>query len=544
MHITQRRNFAILLSSTLSLLLQAAMVQATQPSAATTAERIDRLIAEEVFDEQTELAPISDDETYLRRVWLDVVGDIPPPETLIAFVLDPSPDKRAQAVQELLESPHYGQNWARYWRDVIYFRALSDPARRAERVIEAELAEYFNNDRGWDQIAQEFITARGDIMEYGTTAIFAAQDGLTEETAAEMSRIFLGIQIQCAQCHDHPYDRWEREQFHELAAFFPRTGVRPVRGLTKRSFEVFSQDQFRPNRRNNNDARPNAEHRMPDLTDPSAPGTEMQPKFFLTGASLSAGAPDRERRATVAQWFTDNEWFATAVVNRMWAELVGEGFYDPVDDIGPDRQATAPQAVALLSKKFAESGYSLKWLTQTIMATEAYQREARPRRSSLEAPFAANVPQRLRSDQLFNALLSALDIDEAAISPDPGTYNPRRRNTRPPRTHFGEVFGYDPSVSRQEVVASIPQLLLMMNSSDIHQYIPAIRSNLLENLLEEIPEDRQLVEELYLRCLSRQPTEEEIQLALEHGKPLLKRKHGFEDLLWALVNSAEFQHRR
>ena len=182
-------------------------------------------------------------------------------------------------------------------------------------------------------------------------------------------------------------------------------------------------------RRANPDAqnrRGKPEHYMPNLDDPAAQGTRMQPKFFLTSAELPFGTPDAERRRTVADWMTANPWFATALVNRTWGELVGEGFYEPIDDIGPERTPSAPKAVEFLSRRFADSGYDVKWLFRVICATEAYQRESRPRRNVDGTPFVANVAQPLRSDQLYNALLTATDSDESEQ-----TLN-RNRRGRPP----------------------------------------------------------------------------------------------------------------
>ena len=529
----------------MALVLPQSTISIAAPSTSRIAKRVNQAIAQDVFSESTQLAPHTDDATYLRRVYLDLIGDIPSPEAVVAFLLDPAEDKREQVVQDLLASPHYGQNWARYWRDVVFFRAQEDRAKIAANAMVADMAQQLNDNTRWDRIATEFITASGDVREDGHTAIIMAQDGRTEETTAEVSRIFLGIQIQCAQCHDHPYDRWKREQFHELAAFFPRIGVRNVRDMTKRSFEVYSNDRFRGRQRrnNNNDRRPEAEHRMPDLDQPEVPGKVMQPKFFLTSATLPPGARDAERRAQLAQWLTDNEWFAIAIVNRLWSELVGEGFYEPVDDIGPDRESLSPAAVKLLAKKFEESGYDLKWLLATICQTDAYQRESRPRRGPTETPLVANVPQRLRSDQLFNALYTALDIEEPETTPSGyGAVNARRRNR--PRDQFDQLFGYDPSSSRESVSATIPQSLALMNAYEINRYVRANKTNLLADLLQEIPEDETLVVELYLRCLSREPSDDELARALAYRDEVSKRGEAFEDLLWALINSAEFQHRK
>jgi hypothetical protein len=523
---------------------------AGEPSPAQTASQVDQLIAEEVFDDTTKLAPRVSDATFLRRAWLDIVGDIPTPEHVTAFLLDPDPDKRGRVVRELLDDPQYGQNWARYWRDVILVRRLEDRAAIVGNPLVVTLTEKFNENESWDKIAAEFITATGDVKDNGATAIQMAQDGRTEETAAEMSRVFLGIQIQCCQCHDHPYDSWKREQFHEFAAFFPRIAVRPVQTPTRRSFEVVADDgPDRPQRNPNAEGRRGqAEHYMPNLDDPAARGTRMQPKFFLSSAKLDFGTRDTERRAAIARWMTKNPWFATAFVNRMWAELVGEGFYEPIDDIGPERTPSAPMAVELLSRRFAESDYDMKWLIQTICATEAYQRESRPRREVDGTPFVANVAQPLRSDQLYNSLLTASDSEELAQAT-----NPRRRpqmmgpyaRAATVRTQFETTFGYDPSDPRETVTSSIPQALAMMNGMRINLAVRAVgRDTVLGRLLDEIGDNKSLVEELYLRTLSREPTDEEMQTAIEFVRRARNRPAAFEDLFWALLNSSEFAHRR
>jgi Protein of unknown function (DUF1549)/Protein of unknown function (DUF1553) len=531
----------------------AAISANAKPGAEQTARHVDRLIAEEVFTAETELAPRVNDATFLRRAWLDIVGDIPTPEHITAFLLDPDEGKRRLVVRELLADPQYGQNWARYWRDVILLRRLEDRAAIVSNPLVVSLTEKFNANEPWDKIAAEFITAKGDVRENGTTAIQMAQDGRTEETTAEISRIFLGIQIQCCQCHDHPYDSWKREQFHELAAFFPRIAVRQVQSPIKRSFEVVADDRPPGRRRPNANAegrRGEPEHYMPDLNDPTARGTRMQPKFFLTAAELPFGSTDAQRRGAIAQWMTHSPWFATALVNRMWAELVGEGFYEPIDDIGPERTPSAPKAIEFLSRRFAESGYDIKWLFQVICATEAYQRECRPRRDTAGAPFIANVAQPLRSDQLYNALLTAADADEAEQTVN---RNRRRRPQAMPaygqmatvRQQFESTFGYDPSDPRETVTSSIPQALAMMNGVRVNLAVRAgDQESVLGRLLREVNDDSAVVEELYLRTLSREPSDEELDVAIEFCRSTQNRSAAFEDLFWALLNSSEFSHRR
>jgi hypothetical protein len=548
------RCFGLAIFFSLVLLGAAVATAAAPPGSQQTAQRVDRLLAEELFKSESNLAPRADDATFLRRVWLDIVGDIPTPEHVTAFLLDPSADKRERVVRELLANPQYGQNWARYWRDVIFSRKLEARADIASNAMVADLTKQLNENVGWDKIATAFITATGDVKENGATAIQMAQDGRTEETTAEMSRIFLGIQIQCAQCHDHKTDRWKREQFHELAAFFPRIGVQPVQSPTRNSFQVVFNDRPIAQRRGNPDnanRRGRPEHFMPDLEHPTAAGTEMRPKFFLTNKSLPLGTPDAVRRGTLAEWFTDNPWFATALVNRMWGELVGEGFYEPIDDMGPDRTPNGKKSVEFLSRNFADSGFDVKWLFRVICATEAYQRESRPRRGTDGTPFAANVAQPLRSDQMFNALLTAADLTEAEVSAGPrgrrggpGQAGPRRGGGGG-RQLFEATFGYDPSDPRETVSGSIPQALAMMNGPRINQAARAqTRGTALGQLVDEIIDDEALVVELYLRTLSREPTVDEMKTSLAFRKTVIQRPAAFEDLFWALLNTAEFSHRR
>jgi hypothetical protein len=512
-----------------------------------TAQRTDELLAKETFGGSQgsphEPAPRADDQTFLRRLTLDLVGHPPTPEEITAFSLDVSADKRVAAVERLLAKKEFGENWARYWRDVIMYRRSEDRALLVTPALVQFLTDAFNDDPYWDKIARRFVTATGDVREVGSTAIIMAQMGVPEDTTAEISRIFLGIQIQCAQCHNHPTDRWKREQFHELAAFFPRIAVRPVKEGERRSFAVISVDRDRPNRPDK-PKRGSLEHHMPDLNHPDEEGKLMKPVFFVTGQRLETGLSDQERRGKFADWMTSrtNRWFAKAFVNRLWSELVGHGFYEPVDDLGPDRACSAPHTLDYLTEHFIGSRYDVKWLFRVIMATEAYQRQSRSRGASEGAPFVASCTQRLRGDQLYNSLVEVLGIDEG-----PRTKAPRNIKgvMADPRGRVNVAFGYDPSERRDEIAGSVPQALLLMNAPEINAAISAKRPGTsLSKLLAEIPENQALVEELYLRCLAREPKQTELQTCLDHVRVTGTRGDAFEDILWSLVNSTEFLNRK
>ncbi len=541
-----RRRFHVFVIPLGLVLATSATTRAAGPKPTVVAKQIDQLLAEELALSPSELAPAVNDTTFLRRVYLDLLGTIPSPEEVRAYVADDLPRKRRRLVNELLKRPEYGVSQARYWRDVILSRRLEDRAIVVGPALVEDLAQWINDGEPWDAIARRFITATGTASENGETAIFVAQDGRTEEIAAEVSRIFLGVQIQCAQCHDHPWDEWKREQFHELAAFFPRVGMRPIRDARPLDLMVNVADRpdrtrFRTGANLNRRGRP--EHYMQDLEKPDEVGERIEPKFFLTSLELPAGTRDADRRAELANELTQTDWFATALVNRYWSELVGEGFYEPIDDLGPGRESLAPGAADRLAGAFADSGYDLRWLHKTILATDAYQRESRPRRTPDEKPFTASVAQPLRGDQLFDSLLAALEVDESRLRGLGGGRGGYGIAT--PRLGFNAAFGYDPSEPRSTIQATIPQALARMNTPQLNLAVQALPMTVVGRLQREHGNDvEEITSELYLRTLSREPTAEELATVNDFADEATWSGAAMEDLMWALLNSAEFAHRR
>jgi hypothetical protein len=517
------------------------------------AAETDRLLRAEVpYANVVKVAPPRiDDERFLRRASLDTIGRLPTPEEVTAFALDPATDKRAHIVNKLLADPRYGQNWGRYWRDVIMYRKTEERQQFLVGIpLESYLGESFNANKTWNQLATEFITAQGGANENGACGLIVAQQGQPEEIVGEVSRIFLGVQIQCAQCHDHPTDRWTREQFHQLAAFFPRVASQPSRpaanrqmlpGITVTVIDSAPPVAFRGPM--NMRFRGTLEHRMSDPKNPQAEGRLMQPVLFATGDSLPTGTPDAERRGSLARWITaeDNPFFAKAFVNRIWSELTGEGFYQPIDDIGPDRNATAPRTLTYLAGEFAKSDYDVKWLFRVIMATDMYQLPSAPRRGPEDPPMQHNVAQRLRADQVFDNLLLVLEVSEPA--PPTGAVGPAARLAAGPRRQFATTFGYDPSARRDEIQSSIPQALTIMNSPLIAGALRGTGNTMLARKLAAIKDDPLLVQELYLQVLGREASQSELTTCLQFVKQVNNRTEAFEDILWGLVNSAEFLHR-
>ena len=463
-------------------------------------------------------------------------------------------------------------------------------------------------NRSWDKIVTKLITATGDVREEGATGLIFAQQGDPKEIAAEVSRIFLGIQIQCANCHDHPTDAWQREEFHQMAAFFPRVRVRPLRGDGARSWEVVAFDQSGRNPReiaNNpeklielfdknkdgkisknetkgkdrfakvfnrmvsvgdkdgdkalslkelkelpkpggNRRNSNTEYYMSDLQDPTSKGTLIQPVFFVNKAKPEEGLKDADRRAKLAEFVTDTEnpWFAKAYVNRIWSEMLGRGFYAPVDDMGPYRDADHEQAITLLSEAFVANKYDTQWLFRTIASTDAYQRKisGQAGEEEIDYPiaFACATPTRLRSEQIFASIMELAGIEEDKKTPT--RTRPGQRND--PKSQFTRLFGYDPSTPQDDITGTIPQSLFMMNSGIIEQLISTKGNGPLARITRKFSKDKDAISELYLLVFSREPSEKEIKICTEYLAKTENRNEAFEDIMWGLVNSSEFISKR
>jgi hypothetical protein len=500
---------------------------------------------------RTQASPLVGDEAFVRRVYLDVAGKLPTPEQIEGFCAESAPDKRARLVEALLASPDYARNWARYWRDVFQFHASNtNPIQVRFPVLEDWLADQLARNAPWDEVATALITASGRNDTSGPANFLMAHSAQPVELAGEVSRVFMGVQIQCAQCHDHPTDPWTRQQFHEFAAFF--AGLRQPRQVTppgQGQVPVFEVNVQRFPR-----------YTMPDLKDPQTQ-IPVPPRFFLasTEPPLASGLTTDQRRALAASFVTgqDNPWFARAFVNRIWYALIGAGFYNPVDDLGPTRSANAPEILETLASQWQQGGYDVRWLFRTILNTRTYQREVRSFGSPNQALFASNCPVRLRSDQLLNALAQALDLplDNPPGGPRMGARagqggaNPLamlyRQRLFNPRALFGVVFGVDPSTPNEDVLGTIPQALYLMNNPQLNRAINgSVKETVLGRILADNADDDAALEALYLRVLARRPSAREVEVCAGYRARVGNRTEAFEDILWNLINSTEFMSRR
>jgi Protein of unknown function (DUF1549)/Protein of unknown function (DUF1553) len=550
-----------------------------------TPAELDRLVERYLAknDPRIDPAPLTSDVEFVRRVYFDLAGVPPTPAQVVRFLGDKTRDKRSRLIESLLQSQQFAQNWARYWRDVIQFRATNQNRGQVRYdLLEEWLAEQFRQNRPWDEIATELITATGRVDENGAVSFALAHDAKPVELAGEVSRIFMGVQIQCAQCHDHKTDSWKQIQFHEFAAFFSGERARVVsRGMAGKLpvFEV--QSKGRPR------------YTMPDK-DNAARQIPVAPKFFLASSKNEPKLPlnleSPVRHALAASYVTgqDNPWFARAFVNRIWYVLMGESFYGAIDDIGPERTPKAPQVIETLADQWQKGGYDVRWLLRTITETRAYQRRVRSTANAAgKTVFASNCPSRLRSDQIVEGLVQALGLPDdlkfvpasarkgspgaaikgkgkrqqtaaiklasgkkaaeaAGLASAPvaskGLAKAVRRNG--PRVLFNALFGVDPSVPNEEVLGTIPQALFLMNSPLIQNRTQARPGTVLGEILATSPSPRAALDALYLRVLSRYPNAQEVKTCSSYISQVGNLPESFEDIYWSIINSTEFISRR
>ena len=498
---------------------------------------IDQLLTAELQRDQIQPAPLTADEQFIRRATLDLTGELPVPADVTEFVADRDPQKRAKLIDKLLDSDEYARHWARYWKDVIASRITDRRALLVAGAFEEWMFQQLKANRRWDQTARAIITAEGSARmdeptKNGAVFLLAGHRGPdgANERAAETSRIFLGIQIQCAQCHDHPSDQWKRVQFHELAAYFARLGERPVRdGRRLVGWNLVSQ--------------PRGEHEMPSKEDPKK--TFLTPPRFLDGSAPPPGVGDKERRQALADAVVSpsNYWFAGAFVNRLWGELMGQAFYQPVDDMGPKKEVVFAPVLTRLTGSFRASRYDIKTLFRDIMNTQAYQRQIRLNDASDQhLHFAAAYPTRLRPDALWQSLVNVLGkLERPGERRAPQGFYGQRLGFE---YFFKEAFDFDPSLKADEVEGSISQALLMMNNPFLNQRIQGRGTNLLGRILTAYPEDGEALGMVYLRTLARKPTDREMDKCRDYIAKAGNRTEAFEDILWSLLNSTEFQTKR
>ena len=491
---------------------------------------IDAVLAESWKKANVESAPLADDAEYLRRAYLDLIGKIPSVSRLQAFLDDSRPDKRARAVDELLHRGAHAQHFANIWRTSMLAGAQQNVTSDVLlRQFHTWLRLRFAVNMPYDRLVTELLIAPVDrdtrqanmmaARRFVPTpaAFFRANELKREQIAASTSRFFLGVQVQCAQCHDHPFSHWTRSEFWSLAAFFDTTAPGVAETL-----------------RTSTDS-PNA-IRIPDTE------ITVEPTFLDgTQPDWASGAGKRE---LLARWMTraDNPYFAKAAVNRLWDHFLGRGFVHPVDDLDPSNPPSHPELLSELARQFTLHHFDLNYLVRAITQCRAYQSTSRTGGSAdAERSHFARVPvRRMTADPLFNSIVPATGFREPRRIARPGAAVPE---TATAADEFRNRFS-DSAVPRTEAETSILQALALMNGKLVSDATNLETSETLLAIAEApFMDTAERVEMLFMATLTRAPMPDELaELAayVDDGGAAGDSKKALADVFWALLNSAEF----
>ena len=496
---------------------------AAPPTEAEMAAKIDARLAEVWAREKVEAAPPAEDADFLRRAWLDLCGTIPPlndPDGISGirqFLDSNDPDKRVRLIERLLARPSHATHFANVWKNVLLPQDAEVQRLGGEAGFQSWLRGQFADNVPYDMLIASLVLAQGQANQAGPALFFTSLQLKPEELAASTSRVFLGTQIQCAQCHDHPFDHWKKADFWGYAAFFAQL-QRPQQAQ-QIAFQV-------------SDAA-TGEVMIPGSSE------AVTPRFL--GGDTSGDDLGKSRRERLVQWLTwpENPFVARAAVNRVWALLFGRGLVHPVDDLGRHNASAHPELMSELAEYFVRSGYDLNRLVRTLTQTKAYQLSSRSPPGAEDRPelFARMSIKSLTAEQLYDCLLEAMRRRESA-SPAPPSALVLNRGLDATRQAFLMRFRA-PTQGATEYEGGIPQALTLMNGTNIRQATDLKQSDLLGALDAPFFTAAQKVEVLFLSTLSRPPRSEERAKFVAYVEQAGNRQ-ALGDVLWALLNSAEF----
>ncbi len=503
-------------------------------------QRINQAIQEQLDREKIPVSSLADDSEFLRRVYLDITGRIPTYEQTTAFLDSKQPDKRTRLIDELLGRQEYGLHFATVWRDLIVDRTPENSQVRQAYSWEfiTWLAEEFNKGKGWNETVTAMLTAEGESKKNPATMLVLANRMSNyprpPDLVSTTGRLFMGMQLRCAQCHDHPYvPEWKQDDFWGLAAFFSQVrdlamkpdGSSPDPSFFEKPNPDAKKETSYLNRAKREGFLPpliGAQISIPGQADLTKAARVARARFFLgTQPELSAEGPYRPR---LAAWLTapENPYFARAAVNRLWSHFFARGLVHPVDDMRPDQAASHPQLLDLLEKEFKTHGFNHKHLIRCICNSQAYQRTSRPlpKNASDRTLFSHQAIKLLSPDQTIDSLA-------IAVGRPPATGKNRDQMTTPFVTKEADA-------DATEFTHGIPQFLLQMNAGPANSP-PA----LLGKLTTKKPKE-EAVTALYLAALSRSPRPEELKRMLAYLDTEPNLNKGYSDIYWVLLNSAEF----
>ena len=472
--------------------------------------------------------PASDSQ-FLRRAYIDVIGRQPTSDEARDFLQDPNPEKRIALIDALLERPEYADNWANKWADLL----RPNPYRvgiKAVLSLDTWIRDAFRQNLPYDQFVRGVLTARGSNWKNGAVTIFRDRRE-PDEIVTMASQLFLGIRLDCAKCHQHPFEVYGQHDFYSFAAFFSRVGFKgtglspPISGGEETVLVKSSGDVKHP------------------LT-----GKALTPKI-LRGSEVPISEGDDPREKLVDWMVSDsNPTFAHVAVNRVWAELFGVGIVDPVDDLRATNPPSNPQLLDQLATHFRSIGFNQKELLKTILQSHTYALASEPNETNRgdHRNFSRHYRQRLRAEVLADAICDITETTQPYSGSPNGTRAMQLWTVRT-ESELLDAFGrpdpnQDPPCERIPE-STVVQALHLMNAPAIASKITDENGRAKRLAVSEMPPET-ILEELYLAIFSRFPEATELSdLAGEFGKPNNDRRKLVEDILWSMLNSPEFTHK-
>lgn len=491
------------------------------------------LVDEHVFAKLVELgippSPLCDDATFIRRSTIDITGRLPTVQETEAFLADADPAKRDRLVDRLVDSPEYAEAFANLWSAVLRNKRRNGNDVPYTYRFHAWIRRSLQENVPYDQFVRSVLTATGDPETHPPVAWYREVSTTTAQLE-DTAQLFLGMRLACAKCHHHPFEQWSQKDYYSFEAFFTQVEMK--------------SSKFNP-QANMRDA-VSVKAISPQSTDPRS-GEKLPPAGL--GAEPLDVPPYEDARHELVDWMTspENPYFAKALVNRYWKRFFGRGIVDPEDDLRVTNPPSNPALLDALAKSFVESGYDLKQLVRLLAKSNAYQLSSVPTEANAndKRNFSSFYPRRLAAEVLYDAINQTAEAEanfggaipqgtRAVALPDNGFDN-----------YFFQVFGKPEAESACEcersAEANLSQSLHLLNSSDVQGRLQNGEGRALR-LSQETERDLDAkIRELYLAAFSRTPTTEEAQFVRDKVASYTDQRQAWEDVLWALLNSKEFQ---
>jgi hypothetical protein len=503
-------------------------------------------------DAEVRPSPVEDELKWCRRVYLDILGRIPSYEEMAAFAKDRSPDKRYQLVNRLLNDdeyiPEYAHHWSTLWTNILIGRngGMEDRSLIHREGMQKYLRDSFAENKPYNSMVYELVTATGatkpGVEGFNGATNFLAMKVNEEEgvqATAAVSRIFLGLQVQCTQCHNHPFNQWKQQKFWEFNAFF-----RQSRAL--RRFESGTRDIDYVELINEDFPGEGRHPEKAEIYYQTRNGmSKVAYPVFIDGTSISKSGyvSQVNRREELAKLMMESEYLDKAIVNRMWAHFLGYGFTKPVDDLGPHSPVSNPELFEELARDFRDRSYDLKQLIVWITMSKPYQLSSKiTKDNEIDDPTLGEQPKfshfytrQMSAEQLYQSLSVATQAGRR------GNLEEQQRRREEWTRQFVVAFGTDEGDETTTFNGSIPQSLMMFNGELIRDAISLEPGSWLHQLSQNKASPQEKVQYLFLAGLGRKPRPEELSIATQLMEARKRDVGGMlQDLWWAILNSNEF----